>query len=213
MTSTITNTVILPTPSGLSTGLNYYAYPNSYNYNNANPGFDATAFKNSNYQISGVTSNINLMKTYNYPSGSSTMCYLPGQSTSIDCGQITVVMQGYLYAAYGAGTYTIATPNTIDNGLYFWTGDVAFNAYNNGNTAYAAVRAGSGPYTAGATTLTLAYGEVVPVTVMWVNGGGIGAAAMSITDPAGTVHSSTAGFWIPADDSGSCPSLVNPFTP
>jgi hypothetical protein len=213
VTSTVTDTLILPTPSGLSTGLNYYAYSNNLDYNTANPGFDATAFKNSNYQISGLTSAVDLMKTYRYPSSSSTTCYLPGQTKGIDCGQVTVVMQGYLYAAYGPGTYTIYTPNTIDNGLYVWTHDTAFNAYNNGNTAYQAVRAGSGPYTSGSTTLTLAYGEVVPVTIMWVNGGGIGAASMSITDPAGTYHSSTFGFWIPADDSGSCASLVNPFTP
>lgn len=213
VTSTVTDTLILPTPSGLKAGLNYYAYSNNLNYNAANPGFDATAFKNSNYQRSGLTPDVAQMKTYNYPSSSSTICYLPGQQASFDCGQVTVVMQGYFYAAYGAGAYTIYTPNTIDNGLYVWTGATAFNAYNNGNTAYQAVRAGSGPYTSGSTTLTLAYGEVVPVTIMWVNGGGIGAAFMSITDPTGASHSSTAGFWIPADDSGSCASLVNPFTP
>ncbi|KAH0147946.1 hypothetical protein KCU67_g11654, partial [Aureobasidium melanogenum] len=113
----------------------------------------------------------------------------------------------------GAGTYTISTPNSIDNGLYFWDYDTAFNAYSNDNTAYQAVRAGSGPYSGGSTTLNLAYGEVVPVTIMWVNGGGIGAASMSITDPMSTTHSSTAGFWIPADDAGSCLNLVNPFSP
>ena len=213
MTTTVTNTLVLPTPSGLNVGLNYYAYTNAYDYNNANPGFDATAFKGPNYKISGLTSDINLMKTYGYGSSSTTACFLPGQHQPFDCGQVTVVMQGYLYAAYGAGTYTISTPNAIDNGLYFWTGENAFSAYDNGNTAYAAVRAGSGPYTSGSTTLTLASGEVVPVTIMWVNGGGVGAAVMSITDPTGTFHSSTAGFWVPSDDSGSCPGLVNPFTP
>ncbi|KAH0041903.1 hypothetical protein KCU78_g879, partial [Aureobasidium melanogenum] len=213
VTSTVTNTLVLPTPSGLNTGLNYYAYQNTYDYNNADPDFDATTFKTSNYQQSGFTTDINLMQTDNYPYSSTTSCYLPGQSASYDCGQVTVVMQGYFYAAQGAGTYTISTPNSIDNGLYFWDYDTAFNAYSNGNTAYQAVRAGSGPYSGGSTTLNLAYGEVVPVTIMWVNGGGIGAASMSITDPSLTTHSSTAGFWIPADDAGSCPNLVNPFSP
>ncbi|KAG9690494.1 hypothetical protein KCU95_g12247, partial [Aureobasidium melanogenum] len=213
VTSTVTNTLVLPTPSGLSTGLNYYAYQNTYDYGNANPGFNPTTFKSSNYGQSGFTTDINLMQTQGYPYSSTTTCYLPGQSASYNCGQVTVVMQGYFYAAQGAGTYTISTPNTIDNGLYFWDYDTAFNAYSNSNTAYQAVRAGSGPYTGGSTTLNLAYGEVVPVTIMWVNGGGIGAASMSVTDPSSTTHSSTAGFWIPADDAGSCPNLVNPFSP
>lgn len=213
MISTVTNTLILPTPSDLSTGLNYYAYQNELDYGAEDPGFDATAFKNPFYEQYGLTTDVNLMQTYDYPYDYDTGCILPGQDNGIDCGQITVVMQGYLYAAYGAGTYTISTPDTIDNGLYVWTGATAFNAYNNGDMAYQAVRAGSGPYTSGSTTLTLAYGEVVPVTIMWVNGGGIGAAVMGITDPAGTYHSSTAGSFIPAADSGSCPSLVNPFTP
>lgn len=61
--------------------------------------------------------------------------------------------------------------------------------------------------------LDLAYGEVVPITIMWVNGGGMGAASMSVTDPSSTIHSTIAGSWIPAEDAGSCPNLVDPFTP
>ena len=123
--------MILPTPSGLSTGLNYYAYSNDLDYNDPDPEFDATVFKNDNYQLSGFTTDVNLMQTEDYPYASTTDCYLPGQTAASDCGQVTVVMQGYFYAAQGAGSYTISTLNSIDNGLYFWDSNTAFNAYNN----------------------------------------------------------------------------------
>lgn len=211
MTSTATNTLVLPTPSGLGTGFNYYAYQHNLNYDNPNPGFDATAFDNPNYQSSGFATDVNSFKTFNYPQPGSA-CQLPGQSVQSNCGQIAIVMQGYFYAAYGAGPYTLSTPNTIDNGLYFWDYANAFD-YNNNNVAYQAVRAGSSGFYGGSTTLTLAYGELVPVTIIWINGGGNGAAFMKVTGPDGIAHSSTAGFFIPADDSGSCPNLVDPFSP
>jgi len=61
--------------------------------------------------------------------------------------------------------------------------------------------------------LTLAEYELVPVTIMWVNGGGIGAAFMSVVDPAGnTYDDNTSGFFLPSDDSRVC-FQSNPFSP
>jgi len=207
-----TNTLVIPTPSGLSdTGLNFYVYNTSLNYNEQDPGFDATDFNNYGYEYNSWLVDVNSLQTegYAYGSGETTCDF----DTDYDCGTAAVVMQGYFYAANGAGDYQLSTGGNVDNALYVWTGDVSYTDYDNDNTAYQAVRAGSGPYTGGQTTLTLAEYEMVPITIMWVNGGGIGAAFMTVVDPNGIeYYDTTSGFFLPSDDYRVC-FQSNPFSP
>jgi hypothetical protein len=213
VTSTLfTNTLVLPTPSGLSdTGLNYYVYNTTLNYSEDDPGFDATDFNNDGYEYSSWSVDVNTLQTDGYGWGSGeTICGFDG---NYDCGYVAVVMQGYFYAANGAGDYQLSTDSNIDNALYVWTGDNAYTQYDNDNVAYQAVRAGVGGYYGGSTTLTLAEYELVPITIMWINGGGIGAAFMTVIDPSGNeYYDATSGFFLPADDYRMC-FQSNPFSP
>jgi len=186
-------------------------YNTSLNYNEDDPGFDATEFNNYDYEYSGFMVDVNNLQTEGYAWGTGeTTC---GFDEDYDCGTVAVVMQGYFYAANGGGDYQLSTGGNVDNALYVWTGDDAYTDYDNDNVAYQAVRAGSGPYYGGSTTLTLAEYELVPVTIMWVNGGGIGAAFMTVVDPVGNEYDDyTAGFFLPSDDNRAC-FQSNPFSP
>lgn len=212
VTVTATNTLVLPTPSGI--GLNYYQYPTSLDYDEDDPGFDATAFNNPNYEQSGFLTNVNDIHS-DYDDGfNDYYCTLPGQAVPIDCTELAVVMQGYIYAVFGPGTYTFSTPNTIDNALYFYTGSVAYSSYNDNNYAYNAVRAGQddSAFFGGSTTLSLAAGQLVPVTIIFVNGGGPAAAVLDVTGPDDLQYTDTSPFFIPADPT-SCPHSASPFSP
>lgn len=201
-TSTATEVIVTPTPK-VYPGLSYYAFHNDYNYNRDDPGFDATTWNSDAYEQNGIIQEINDEHTENYPSGSN-VCSLPNGDFN-DCTQSTFVNQGYFHAIED-GTYVVASDNTIDNGMYVWSGKKAYSDYNNDNEDYEAVRAGSGPYFGGSQSYDLSAGDLVPFTIMAVNGGGPGRAVISVTTPDGRT-SGTDGFFIPA-----CPAS-NPFSP
>lgn len=194
--------IVTPTPASYA-GVNYYAFHNEYNYNLEDPGFDATEWESNDYELSGLLQEINDEHTQNYPSGSD-VCSMPDGDFD-GCTQSTFVNQGFLHAITD-GTYVVASDNTIDNGMYVWSGDNAYNGYNNNNMDYQAVRAGVGPYFGGSQTYELNAGDLIPFTIMAVNGGGPGRAILSITTPDGTTTGSD-GHFVPA-----CPNN-NPFSP
>lgn len=202
-TTTVTVAVITPTPASYE-GFNYYAFNNQYNYNLADPGFDATEWESDNYELSGLIQNIQDEHTDNYPSGADT-CSLPDGNVFTGCRQSTFVNQGFLHATMD-GTYVVASDNTIDNGMYIWSGDNAYSGYNNNNMDYEAVRAGGGPYFGGSQTYEFNAGDLIPFTIMAVNGGGPGRAILSITTPDGETTTSD-GHFMPACQNN------NPFSP
>lgn len=173
-------------------GLNYYAYTNSYNFNLADPGWNVAAFAGTDYFSSGTVTNVNVIST-----SSSNRCYLPGQSTSIDCSQLTLVMKGYLYAAT-TGSYTIASDNSVDNFLGMWANGDASN-YNNNNAGFISTREGNGPFDndGASQTYTLTAGTLMPITIIYMNGGGAGNYNLAITTPDGVTHTDTTSFFYP----------------
>lgn len=209
-TGTSTSVVVQSIPGGLNEGLNYYYYVNTYNYSKDDPGFHAATFNSPSYLTSGFLTDVNSAETVDYPDSGTACAHDP----SFECTYATYVMQGYLYAANGTGDYTIATPKTVDNALYFWSGTKAFDSYTNDNVDYQAVRAGrSVNFYGGSFTIYMAAGELVPVTIMWVNGGGVGKARMTIESPDGTIYASTAGFFAPAHATECITDFVDPFSP
>ena len=198
VTALATAIATLP-PTVVADGLSWYYYSNDYNYGVADPGFDAQTFESPDYEDSGIMQDVNSFTTLDYPNGGSQCAF-----DILDCAQVTIVMQGYFYATQ-AGSYTFTTGNNIDNALYFWSGSVAYSGYSNDNSDYSAVRAGddSADFYGGAVALDLDQYELLPVTIMWVNGGGVGAAFMTITTPDGAVHDSTDGFFVQADSNFS----------
>lgn len=201
-TSTHTSVIVVPTPTSYP-GMNYYVYPNTYNYLTSNPGFNATTFNSPKYNESGVVDDVNLEHTYNYPS-SDNSCHLPGNYYG-PCGQVTIVNQGYFHAAE-SGSYTFATNSTMDNAMYVWSGDVAYDSYTNSNWDYSATRQGYPVVeTPGNKTYTLTAGELMPMTIMFVNGGGPGRAVISVTNPDGVTNGTSGYFLPPCDDTTFSP--------
>lgn len=196
--------MVTPTPA-VYPGLNYYAFENSYDYGQEDPGFDATSWNSNAWMVSGTIQDINDEHTDNFPSGANT-CSLPDGNVVDFCTQVTFVNQGYFHAIED-GTYMLSSDNTIDNGMYVWSGSNAYDKYNDGNEDYNAERTGSGPTTTtGRQKYNLNAGDLVPFTIMAVNGGGPGRAAIYVTTPNGDI-SGTNGFFLPA-----CPA-GNPFSP
>lgn len=189
-------------------GLNWYLWTNTtWDYFGPPPTLDTSYFLNHPYTSSSLnytgTQDVNSWETINYSPGSND-CIIPTNPPyQIDCSYIAVVFQGW-FGASDAGNYTFTTDNGIDNALYFWSGIKAFHSWNSANVDYSAIRAGNPlTVTPGNYTVSLSKGAFLPVTFIWVNGGGIGRARMSITTPNGIVHTNTTGFFW----------SVNPFNP
>ena len=199
VSSTTTLRVTGPTPALV--GLKYYQYNTTYNYSNDN-NFNATTFQgNYTYWHTGLAPNVNAIQSLNYPSSSSTLCQLPGQPATQDCAFVTIFLQGFFYSPL-AGDYNYSSPNTIDNYLAMWHGTNAYSTFTNANSDYQAIRA-KPPYTGGSTLITLSQYAFFPITIAWVNGGGIGKLYYYILTPAGTTISDTTGYFIPPCDTGS----------
>ena len=225
-TTTITSRITLVQPTIASfNGLNYYTYQNNYNFNlnRASVPYDAASFTGTNYVRNGVAvrylNNVrtsSLTGTY-WPDSSGTTCILPGEFQNYECSQVTVTMQGFFYAAT-AGTYKLSirgTNNFVDNLLAIWTGSKAYNKPNqrisNGNANFIATRIGAEESIGGETSLTLQAGEYVPITVMWMNGGGPGGFQFYVDqyDTTGTLVQTTqdtSQFFLPP-----CGGTSNPF--
>lgn len=108
-------------------------------------------------------------------------------------------MEGFLFAQY-TGTYTFSTDSNVDNYLGLWSYDNAY-AYTNDNADFQGVRAGSSGYHGGSFSYSLTAGDIVPLTFIYMNGGGIGSYTLTYTNPQGTA--SVDGAFIPACEDGN----------
>ncbi|KAI9653293.1 MAG: hypothetical protein M1831_006128 [Alyxoria varia] len=169
-TTTTTTTVAVSAATPLLNGLNYYRYDTTYSYVNSGPGIDPGNFQNNGFTLSGRLDDVNALRTVRYgePSG-TTQCELPGNGLQ-NCEFLVVVIQGFFFAEL-PGSYTFSTPDTIDNDFLFYAGDYAYGnePWTRAGAPYNAKRAGPGGYYGGSTTLELAAGELVPVTMIWAN--------------------------------------------
>jgi len=180
--------------------MKYFVYPNNYNYLSSNPDFNAQTWQSNNYVAHGTINDVNSEHTNNYP-GSDYTIYLPSGPYATG-GQVTIVNQGYFHATE-SGAYTFTTNNTMDNGMFVWSGQNAYSGYTNQNWDYGAQRLGQPVVTSpGSVTYHLTAGQLWPMTIMFVNGGGPGRAVISVTNPDG-ITSGTSGYFLPACDSST----------
>ena len=115
--------------------------------------------------------------------------------TDISFDHLSMVMQGYFFAK-SAGKYIFSSGDGVDNQLLFYTRETALGAgtWTRQNADYDAIRINTGT-TSGSKTLELVEGEIVPITIVWINGGGPGWAKIKLTTPDDVEHLSTAGFF------------------
>lgn len=99
--------------------------------------------------------------------------------------------------------------DSVDNYIALWTGQDAYNGYNAGNAAFIGIRQNGNSYTGGSYTTTLTAGQLLPVTLLYINGGGIGNFEFSVITPDGINHFDTTGFWVSACSSSPFNAVVN----
>ncbi|RYP42921.1 hypothetical protein DL770_011963 [Monosporascus sp. CRB-9-2] len=210
---TVTEIIVIPTPA-VYRGVNYFQYRNDYHYPDgsgqgcANCGFGGgnydTADWNGNYSYytNGTTENINF-QSQNYPSWDTVLCQLPGQAAPSNCGQWTVVFQGYLHATQ-FGTYTL-TAGSVDNALFWWTGQKAYSSYTNANVD-GGISYVQPPGVPTSVRYDMVPGQFLPITLIFVNGVGPARNLFSIRAPNGTDYPGGVGIFVPP-----CPG--SPFVP
>lgn len=203
-TTTTTTTSYTPVPTNTDKGLNWYYYNNTQGYGGSSP-FNPQVFNNPNYNYSGYVENVRSFHTG--LAWSTTETNYTCSFVDADCGLVVIIFQGYLWAAHGAGNYTLSSDYDSDNSFIVWHGSNAYSNYQNSNYDYQA----NYPSTSGSVTINVAVGQFVPLTMLWNNWGGPGLADLSITSPAGTVYSDTTGFFVPANS--TCRGYTDPFSP
>lgn len=191
-------------PTNADLGLNWYYYPSPSAFQGSLP-FSAQEFNNPNYNFSGYIQNVRDFHTG--LAWSTTETNYTCSLVNADCGLVGVIFQGYLWAAQGPGNYTLSSDDNSDNAFLVWHGSNAYSNYENSNYDYQA----NYPSTSGSVTINVSTGELVPITLLWANGGGPGQADLSITSPAGTTYSNTSGFFVPANS--TCQGYTDPFSP
>ncbi|RYP80340.1 hypothetical protein DL769_002520 [Monosporascus sp. CRB-8-3] len=210
---TVTEIIVIPTPT-VYRGVNYFQYRNDYHYPDgsgqgcANCGFGGgnydTADWNGNYSYytNGTTQNINF-QSQNYPSWDTMLCQLPGQAAPSDCSQWTVVFQGYLHATQ-FGNYTL-TAGSVDNALFWWTGQKAYSSYTNANVD-GGISYVQPPGVPTSVRYDMVPGQFLPITLIFVNGAGPARNLFGVRAPDGTDYPGGVGIFVPP-----CPG--SPFVP
>ena len=95
---------------------------------------------------------------------------LKGSARRILTYKIGLIFQGFLYAAAGAGKYTILTPyDTFDDTGLIWVGDKALGNNWNYNNADFVMTLFKEPRPGQEVVITLAAGEAIPVTIFFAN--------------------------------------------
>lgn len=117
------------------------------------------------------------------------MAVIPGQSSARDISAITVVYHGYFVVPYTA-YYDFRTVD--DDFGYMWIGSIAYGNYTTSNALYFSIGGGGLPRR----RIPLVGGDILPVTLMYANGAGGGAAYfyMNIYDADGNLVDFTSDF-------------------
>ena len=141
---------------------------------------------NPNYEATGRIQNINSIQT-----DMDGYITLPETNLKVPGTEFGLIFQGYLYAAGGAGSYTI-TSLSNELGLV-WVGPQ--KAYENLwfylNADYVAKPNNFRSY-----SVVLVAGEAVPITIYYTNLGGSGQADFSIVTLDKVLHKDTTGFFV-----------------
>ena len=143
-----------------SDGTYYVPYNiNVTEYNN-NPG---------NITIRGFLPNLNFETD-----GTINNYTFPGQSGPTTISPYAIVFQGF-FIAPNTGNYNLTTDITTDDFCWIWTGTKAYKTWNINNfDALSIYNAYSG-----IAQFAAAAGDLVPVTILWVNRGALGRLAIN----------------------------------
>ena len=150
---------------------------------------NAARFNNNatNIDIQGVfPNNINF---YTEANGS----YLfPGQTVTTDASNYGVVFEGYFYGPPGDYSVTLSDSGTDDYG-FVWANSSAYSGWTNSDAAIVESIAHG---TTSVYSFTLAQGQFLPMTVLWVNVYQAGSLEFVITPPAGGQVTDTTGYFV-----------------
>ena len=167
--------------------MQYFGFQDPQDANSANKP-DASRFNNvpNSIDIRGVfPADINF---YTDADGSYTF---PGQTTSTQAQTYAMALEGYLYGPAGDYAITLSTEN--DDYGFVWTDNQAYAGWTDDNCVI--VESIGGGYTQNH-TFTLAAGEFLPVTILWVNVGGSGGLRFWIYPPTGGEVQDTTGYFV-----------------
>jgi len=191
--STVTSTVIsCPTPDAScnNAGIQYAVWNNSQILtDNTYANFDPTLYYSDSAEFVGnsTINRIGPLDTGVCDIVSTTSCRSGfAYSTPVESlGTVTVAHRGYLFAPLD-GEYTFSI-NEEDNIVLLWTRSIALSGWTRDNADLEkTLPSSSGDSTIVSTVLSLNAGELVPIRVMYANGGGSGTFNFSITTPDGT---------------------------
>lgn len=178
----------------------YFAYYGDTDYDEATPGFDPSQYQqNTNFESSGIQYELADVGSSSDTGGT---CYMD-DGNEVNCDPVAIVFQGFFYAAE-TGSYTFYTPDTIDNELMFFHGNLAYgtgDTWSTANADYNALRANN-PYgfTGGSVAITLNAGQILPITIIFGNSSPQSNLYIYIYTPDGTEYGGTGGFFSPQCD-------------
>ena len=114
----------------------------------------------------------------------------PGQSAPTNAATYAVVLEGYFYGPQGEYSVTLST--LTDDYGFLWTGPNAYSGWNNNNADVTESIAHGSTQNH---NFTLAAGEFLPMTILWVNVYESGGLRFNIYPPGGGVVTDTSGYF------------------
>lgn len=147
--------------------------------------FDAFNHHANNIKVSGIAQDINMATNSN---GHIT---LPGQAAPILAKYYGILFQGYFRAPMES-SYTLTSSVRTDDFAYIWTHEKALSNWSSYNyDTFSSYGRHSG-----STSFSLAAGEEIPVTILWINDSGPGRLDVEIYNGAtGETFNDTTGFF------------------
>lgn len=177
----VTVLVVQPTPA-----MQYFGFEDQEDYVSSNQP-DSSRFNNdaANIDIQGA-----FPDDINFFTDSTGLYQFPGQSTSTDASAYAVVLEGYFYGP--GGTYTVTVSTATDDYGFLWTGSTAYSNWTNDNANVTESIAKGSTQNC---TFSIATGEFLPMTILWVNVYQSGGLEFVIYPPAGGEITNTSGYF------------------
>ena len=179
----VTVLVVQPTP-----GMQYFGFEDPADAGSAQQP-NASRFNNdaANINVQGV-----FPDNINFQTQEVTGLYqFPGQSAPTDASNYAVVFEGYFYGP--EGTYSVTVSTATDDYGFLWTNSSAYSDWTNNNAEV--TESIGGDYTQNH-TFTIAPGDFLPMTILWVNVYQTGDLEFVIYPPGGGNITDTSGYFV-----------------
>ena len=180
----VTVTVIEPTP-----GMQYFGFQDPGDAgapHRPNPGPFNNLPRSSMDAFGVFPGNVNFYTTTNGG------YQFPGQTVSTNASNYVLVLEGYFHGP--AGSYNVTLSTQTDDYGYLYLNSVAYNNWGYANYYVVEANSEGGGYTQN-TTFTLAEGQFVPMTIVWMNVYQSGGVRFWIYPPNGAVVTDTTGWF------------------